>query len=416
MPAAAPVEEEDDAPPEECPKCPPVGAPAWMATFADMATLLMAFFVLILSFAEFNVPKFKQISGSLQNAFGVQKVVPVVEQPKGTTILSMEFSPSPSPSVTSEMTQQTTEQQKPEVELQTKTEESIDGDSAEREGKNDGTGGQSGETGQAGSDGEMDARALAAALREAIEAGEVTIETMGQNVVLNFPSAETEQKDLPSLIEQTLAALAEAKAAAGQSEANVLFGGLEQQLAQLAASAREASLAEGEAETPEQAAERNRLEQAAARAEIARDQLQVSLRQELGQGLVEIEQREGKVFVTVGAGGAFPSGSADLTAEAANIMNRIAFAAMRPDSTITVSGHTDNVPIAFGALYRDNWDLAAARASSVVQAIESTGLVAPGRMRAVSLGEAQPVDTNDTAAGRERNRRIEIEIDYSAAD
>ena len=51
---------------EECAPCKP-GAPAWMATFADMATLLMAFFVLILSFAEMNVPKFKQISGSLKN-------------------------------------------------------------------------------------------------------------------------------------------------------------------------------------------------------------------------------------------------------------------------------------------------------------------------------------------------------------
>ena len=100
----AEIEEEE----EECPKCPPVGAPAWMATFADMATLLMAFFVLILSFAEFNVPKFKQISGSLKNAFGVQRLVPVVEQPKGTTVLSLNFSPSPSPSVTKQMTQQTT--------------------------------------------------------------------------------------------------------------------------------------------------------------------------------------------------------------------------------------------------------------------------------------------------------------------
>ena len=68
-----------------------------MATFADMATLLMAFFVLILSFAEFNTPKFKIISGSLKNAFGVQKTVPVVEQPKGTTVISCLLYTSPSP-------------------------------------------------------------------------------------------------------------------------------------------------------------------------------------------------------------------------------------------------------------------------------------------------------------------------------
>ena len=113
------VEEEEQD--EECPKCPPVGAPAWMATFADMATLLMAFFVLILSFAEFNVPKFKQISGSLKNAFGVQLVIPIVEQPKGTTVLSLNFSPSPAPSLTQDMTQQTTDTTKPDLEVQTKT-------------------------------------------------------------------------------------------------------------------------------------------------------------------------------------------------------------------------------------------------------------------------------------------------------
>src|SRR5210317_757885 len=54
----------------ECPPC-KSGSPAWMATFADMATLLMAFFVLLLSFAETEVPKFKQISGSLKAAFGI---------------------------------------------------------------------------------------------------------------------------------------------------------------------------------------------------------------------------------------------------------------------------------------------------------------------------------------------------------
>ena len=62
------IEEEIEEPEEECPKCPPAGLPAWMGTFADMAILLMCFFVLILSFAEFNVPNFKQITGSLNNA------------------------------------------------------------------------------------------------------------------------------------------------------------------------------------------------------------------------------------------------------------------------------------------------------------------------------------------------------------
>ena len=109
---ASPEEEEE----EKCPECPPKGAPAWMAT--DMATLLMAFFVLILFFAEFNVPKFKQISGSMKNAFGIQRVIPVVEQPKGTTILSLNFSPNPTPAVQDNLKQQTTETDQPKVELQ----------------------------------------------------------------------------------------------------------------------------------------------------------------------------------------------------------------------------------------------------------------------------------------------------------
>ena len=107
----------------ECAECPPKGAPAWMATFADMATLLMAFFVLILSFAEFNVPKFKQISGSMKNAFGIQRIIPVVEQPKGTTLMSLNFSPNPTPAVQENLKQQTTETDQANVELKTKTED-----------------------------------------------------------------------------------------------------------------------------------------------------------------------------------------------------------------------------------------------------------------------------------------------------
>ena len=406
MADAVEAEEEQE---EECPKCPPVGAPAWMATFADMATLLMAFFVLILSFAEFNTPKFKMITGSLKNAFGVQKVVPVVEQPKGTTVISMEFSPSPSPSVTNEMTQETTEVQKPEIQVDSKQEDAVDGDSLDEGGQEEGSG-QAGETEGQKTASEMNAAELGEALQEAVANGEVSVEMMGDNVVINFPTEDTTEKDLPSLLEETLNALAEARNASGQAESEVLFGGLEQQLKELAQVASADMQAPGP--TEEEIEEAQKKDAAVEAAGVTTDRLAVALSEEVSQGLVTVEQREDSVFITVGAGGAFPSGSADLTGAATEILSRVAFASMEGDSEVTVTGHTDDVPISDGALFRDNWDLAAARAASVVQSMQSTGLVAPGKMKAVSLGETAPVASNATAEGREQNRRIEIEISY----
>ncbi len=372
------IEEEEE---EECPKCPPVGAPAWMATFADMATLLMAFFVLILSFAEFNVPKFKQISGSLKNAFGVQKIVPIVEQPKGTTVLSLNFSPSPAKSVTDEMTQQTTDTTKPDLESQTKTKDS------------DGSGEK-----------QSDAEDLVKALQEAVARGDIQVETLGENVVVNFTPTEAEQKDLPQLLQQTLNAIEKAKAATGKSEQDVLFGGIEGQLAKLAAAASAA--AKSTKEQAEAKAESNK------KAQIAEDELKVALRQEIGQGLADVQREDDKVIITVGAGGAFASGSADLTPAAIDIMNRIAEVNADGKSEIKVSGHTDDVPLIFGSNYRDNWDLAAARSASVVQAFAANGTISEDRLEAISYGESRPVEPNDTADGRAKNRRIEIEINY----
>ena len=371
------IEEEE----EECPKCPPVGAPAWMATFADMATLLMAFFVLILSFAEFNVPKFKQISGSLKNAFGVQKIVPIVEQPKGTTVLSLNFSPSPAKSVTDEMTQQTTETTKPELESQTKTKDS------------DGSGEK-----------QSDAEDLVKALQEAVARGDIQVETLGENVVVNFTPTEADQKDLPQLLQQTLNAIEKAKAATGKSEQDVLFGGIEGQLKELAAAANAA--AKSTQEQAEAKAESNK------KAQVAEDELKVALRQEIGQGLVDVQREDDKVIITVGAGGAFASGSANLTPEAIEIMNRIAEVNAAGKNKIKVSGHTDDVPLIFGSNYRDNWDLAAARSASVVQTFAANGTISEERLEAISYGESRPVEPNDSPDGRAKNRRIEIEINY----
>ncbi|MBA4503375.1 flagellar motor protein MotB [Marinobacterium marinum] len=92
---------------EKC-KCPPAGSPAWMATFADLMSLLMCFFVLLLSFSEMDVLKFKQLAGSMREAFGVQNQIKVEDIPKGTSIIAQEFSPGrPEPTPLNEVRQMT---------------------------------------------------------------------------------------------------------------------------------------------------------------------------------------------------------------------------------------------------------------------------------------------------------------------
>ncbi len=69
------------------------GAPAWMATFADLMSLLMCFFVLLLAFSEMDLQKYKQVAGSMREAFGVQRKIFAKETPMGTSFVAREFSP-----------------------------------------------------------------------------------------------------------------------------------------------------------------------------------------------------------------------------------------------------------------------------------------------------------------------------------
>jgi chemotaxis protein MotB len=353
-----------------------------MATFADMATLLMAFFVLILSFAEFNVPKFKQISGSLKNAFGVQRIVPVVEQPKGTTVLSLNFSPSPTPSVSKDLTQQTTQIEQSKLELQQKDKDSD------------------------GADGNQSAEQVVKALEEAVARGDIEIETDGEKLVVSVKGESAPSEEISELIKETQAALEELKGSDGEIVDEKALGGIEQQLAKIAEALAESTGPNNGDGSGSADAEQQQ------KAEVSEDELRIALQEEISQGLVEVERKDGKIFITVGAGGAFSSGSADLTNQAKDIMARVAEKGVGESGKVTVSGHTDDVPLMFGSTYRDNWDLAAARASSVVQAMQSGGTVSADRLQAVSFGEAKPIADNSTAEGREKNRRIEIEIQF----
>lgn len=92
---------------EECPPCKQKIA-AWVMTFADLMSLLMCFFVLLLSFSEMDALKFKRLAGSMNEAFGVQNILNVDDIPKGTSIIAQEFSPGrPDPTPINEIWQKT---------------------------------------------------------------------------------------------------------------------------------------------------------------------------------------------------------------------------------------------------------------------------------------------------------------------
>lgn len=96
------------------------GSPAWMATFADLMTLLLCFFVLLLSFAELDVQKYKQIAGSMKVAFGVQNEIVAEDIPKGTSVIAREFSPGkPQPTAIKSVRQITTENKRQSLQVGT---------------------------------------------------------------------------------------------------------------------------------------------------------------------------------------------------------------------------------------------------------------------------------------------------------
>ena len=384
-------EEEEEE--EECPKC-VKGAPAWMATFADMATLLMAFFVLILSFAEFNVPKFKQISGSLKNAFGIQRIVPVVEQPKGTTVLSLDFSPSPAPSVTKNLTQQTTDAEQKNLDLKSEVDE---GDSAKSNSKEI-----------------LDAKDLSEEIKNNVSSNDVKVETINDKVLVSVNTEYKTSKEISKLIKDTVDAVEKARENTGATETDVLIGGINQDIQKMASATIENKILKDQVNNLEKQSsdsEKN-IQEKTKKAEFSEDQLRVALKQEIGQGLAEVQREKDRVVVTVGSAGAFSSGSARLTKKAREIMQKIAKVSAKGAGQVNVSGHTDDVPLIFGGQYRDNWDLAAARASSVVQELAKANTIPSDKLRAISFGETRPIEQNDTKQGREKNRRIEIEIKY----
>ncbi len=197
---------------EECPKCPPEGLPGWMGTFADLMSLLMCFFVLLLSFAEMDVLKFKQIAGSMKFAFGVQNKLEVKDIPKGTSVIAQEFRPGrPEPTPIEIIQQQTIEITQQVLEFEEGEDESAGGrqeQTAERRG------GMSTATAEAEAEAEAEAQAaadqeqvnellkkIAQQMQQEIMDGAIELESLGQQIIIrirengSFPSGSAYLQD-----------------------------------------------------------------------------------------------------------------------------------------------------------------------------------------------------------------------------
>ena len=273
-----------------------VHLPHWFVSFADLMSLLMSFFVLLLSFSQQDGAKFKQIAGSMEKAFGVQRDIPVLEIPRGTSIIAKEFSPAaPEPTPLNEVKQSTTREY----------ENTLDFDK--------GKGGDS--KGGAG---------------------------LKDNTAEKMMGAGGDKS-------------------ADQSK-NLAF-------------------------------------------QMAKD-----MSDEILKGNIEIEVEGSRVIIRVMEQGSFESGGAVIRPESLAVFQKIRGYLSKTPGLITVSGHTDNVPINTNQ-YRSNWDLSAARAVSVLHELTLYDGITPERLEVVAYGETRPLFPNDSADHRRHNRRIEIEIE-----
>ena len=367
-----------DPPKEECPPC-KSGAPPWMATFADMATLLMAFFVLILSFAEINVPKYRQIAGSLQAALGVERVVPDILIPKSRSLISESFTPSIAErALTPEIRQRSLDMSKKN--LVKKTEEN-----------------------RFDFDVEKEKIQVQEALRNELRTGRVKVRVVDEQILVEVTAPPTPTQSgtlsnndasggvIPDETLDIVAKIAEVQATI-ISEVAVVEIAAEKQ-------------GDSQSEVGEGLDTGSINDQALS---DRYEELKVTLAKEVGEGIAEVESDGESIIVRFTSQGSFDSGEAALKAEFLPAIQKLGQTLDDFVGSVRVEGHTDNLPIVFSERFRSNWDLSAARAAAVADYLATKAPVNPEIIEIFGFSDTRPIDTNSTPEGRARNRRIEV--------
>jgi len=230
------------------------GAPAWVVTFGDLMSLLLCFFVLLLSFSEMDRAIYKQVAGSLRNAFGVQRKVKTMDPAKGVKVIAKDFD------------QQLIATQRREEFIVTQEKKTI---------------------------GEE--------LKKAVE-------TLSMGM----------------------------------------------------------------------------------------------------KNLTQVEVGDKEITVRLMGETTFDSGKADIKQQMKPLLRKIGSVLKKTQGNITVTGHTDNVPLKSNWIYKSNLELSIARAATVAEFLLHKTYIKPSRVSAMGYGEYRPRESNATTEGRRKNRRVEI--------
>ena len=368
-PVSEQIEPEPESEPElvECPPC-KKGSPPWMATFADMATLLMAFFVLILSFSHVNVPRYKEVSGSMRSRFGVQELVPIVEAPTADNMVATQYRQMVTDTTAANVLeeQRTREEQSEEDEL--------DIDDGPGESKTNAQ------------------EEVEQVLAKEIAEGQVLVSVVDGTVIIDAIEPNDLEDNTGKINQDTILLLAKISTIQSDTDSLVRVQG-----------AQFTSSAKSNIDQPNSGG-------ISSQAEDQLSQIRANLSNEINLGLTEVFQDGELIIIRLTDRGGFESGSARLKADFTSLLNSVGDSLAGASGLIQIEGHTDNVAMSFGNRYRNNWDLSSARAASVADYLQEGGSISPGSMVVKGFADTKPIASNDSATGRSQNRRIEVVV------
>lgn len=341
------------------------GAPAWVMTFADLMSLLMCFFVLLLSFSEMDLLKFKQIAGSMKNAFGIQREIKADVAPKGTSIIAQEFSSGrPTPTLIKEVKQSTIDETKQTLEFTDAMTEEEKKESIDPAEDYEGSG--------------IDA--IQRHQKQEIVDESINEETLEVNTAENIGQGENEKDQKQEMHD-------------GKSEA--------ERLAELEKAMADIDMKKAIEDKLKEKQEEKTVTDA--------HKLLKTLEPEIAQGLIAIKTQGNRILLRINEKGSFPSGSSIVKESFLPVLNKIRKSLVDIQGRIIVAGHTDNIPIKT-ARFRSNWELSSSRAVTVVHELLALDAIPQERFVIEGHADAHPLVKNDTSKNRALNRRVELII------